>query len=267
MREKMPVCWRKIGKLPESSVEHRLNCTKRIHMPRQAFTKELDRLQDELLIMNSMVVQALRESVKILRKQDIIDAKRLIANDRAINARRYTIEEAALLLMATQQPTAGDMRLIAALVELCGELERIGDYAKGVAKVTVYIGREPLIKPLVDIPQMCDKGIEMLRQALDAFIQRDTEAAYRIAKLDDELDDLYNQVHRELIDIMLEHPEQIDQANYLLWAAHNMERVGDRVVNICERIVFTVTGNFVELDDVPEREAPAELAPETMDRT
>lgn len=219
-------------------------------MARQAFTKELDRLQDELLLMNSRVVHALRESVKILKQQDTIGAKRLIDQDRDINARRYSIEEDALLLIATQQPMAGDVRLIAALLELGGELERIGDYAKGIAKITLYIGKEPLLKPLVDIPLMCDIAVDMLRQSLDAFMKRDLEAAHAIARRDDELDSLYNQVHHELIEIMLENPDHVDQANYLLWAAHNLERVGDRVVNICERIVFTVTGEFVDLDGV-----------------
>lgn len=222
-------------------------------MPRVAYEQELERLKDELLILNSMTTHALRESVQILKKQDLIDAKRLIEADRSINARRYNIEEAALLLIATQQPTAGDMRLIAAIIELCSELERIADYGKGVAKIALYIGKDPLVKPLADIPQMCDIAIDMLNQSIDAFIQRDVQAAYTIAEMDDQLDILYNQVHRDLLQIMLEHSDKIDQANYLLWAAHNMERVGDRVVNICERIIFTVEGEFVELDGLMQR--------------
>lgn len=219
-------------------------------MPRHVFDEELERLKDELLLMSSMATHALRESVRILKKQDLIDAKRLIAADKSINARRYNIEEAALLLIATQQPTARDMRLIAAIIELSGELERIADYAKGIAKIAVYIGRRPLIKPLVDIPQMSDVAVEMLEKSLDAFIRNSVEDAYEIARMDDTLDEFYIKIHEELLSIMLEDASKIDQANYLGWAAHNLERVGDRVVNICERIIFTVKGEFIELNDV-----------------
>ncbi|MBV7327299.1 phosphate signaling complex protein PhoU [Chloroflexi bacterium TSY] len=219
-------------------------------MLREAFVRDMEQLHDEVLVMSSMVKQALRDSIKVLKKQDLIGARRLFAEDEAINAKRYAIEEAALLLIATQQPVASDMRQIAAIIELSGELERMGDYAKGIAKITLYIGHQPLIKPLVDIPTMCDKVIEMLELAVDAFSRHDIEAAYRIPERDDEVDELYNLVHREVITIMLEQPEKIDQANYLLWAAHNLERAADRVTNICERIIFTVTGEFVELDQV-----------------
>lgn len=219
-------------------------------MLRETFVQEMEQLHDEVLVMSSMVKQALRDSIKVLKKQDLIGARRLFAEDEAINAKRYGIEEAALLLIATQQPVASDMRQIAAFIELSGELERMGDYAKGIAKITLYIGHRPLIKPLVDIPSMCDKVIEMLELAIDAFSCHDVEAAYQIHKRDDEVDKLYNLVHRELLAIMLEQPGKIDQANYLLWAAHNLERAADRVTNICERVIFTVTGEFVELDHV-----------------
>lgn len=219
-------------------------------MPRDHFERELVKLQDELLILGSMVTHALRESVKILKKQDIIGARRLIADDEKINTKRVEIEEAALLLITTQQPMARDTRLLAAFFELSTELERMGDYAKGICKISLYIGQTPLVKPLVDIPEMAEIASDMLSQALEAFINRDVQAAYTIAKRDDELDVLYDRVHHELLNLMIEHPEKLDQANYLLWAAHNLERAGDRVTNICERIVFTVVGKQVEMSEL-----------------
>lgn len=216
-------------------------------MTRTHFNQELDRLKDEILLMSSRVNHALTESVEVLKKQDKIGAMRLIEADSIINRQRYQIEEDALMLITTQQPVASDLRLIAAFLDICGELERMGDYAKGIAIITRYIGDEQPIKPLVDIPQMVVRVTAMLRDALDAFIARDEAAARAIPLRDDEVDELYNQVHHDLLDVMLKQPDKIDQANYLLWAAHNLERAADRVTNICERVVFTITGELVEL--------------------
>ena len=126
-------------------------------------------------------------------------------------------------------------------------LERMGDYASGIARICIDIGDQPHIKPLIDIPRMAEKSVSMLRRSLDAFIERDVAAAESIAREDDEVDDLYQQVYRELLTIMLANPRTIDQATRLLWAAHNLERVADRVQNICERVVFVVTGRMQEL--------------------
>lgn len=218
-------------------------------MSRTAFQNALEDLQDELLVLASMTSKALRESVQLLKKQDLIGAQRLIEHDRVINAKRYEIESNALSLISRQQPVARDMRLIAAVIEICGELERIADYAKGIGRIIQYIGSEPLVKPLVDIPIMCDLTIDMLRDALDAFIRRDVDAARAIARQDDAVDALYNKVFRELVAVMTADSSAIDRANYLLWAAHNLERAADRVINICERVIFTVTGEFVQLDE------------------
>jgi phosphate transport system protein len=163
-----------------------------------------------------------------------------------LNRKRFEIEEAALLLLATQQPMASDLRRLAAIVHIVTDLERMGDYAAGIARICVLIGDEPLIKPLIDIPRMADKATSMLRRALDAFVERDVAAAEAIAHEDDEVDALYQQVYRELLMLMLANPRTIDQATHLLWAAHNLERVGDRVQNICERVVFVVTGRMQE---------------------
>jgi phosphate transport system protein len=172
----------------------------------------------------------------------------LIAQDHRINERRFAIEDEALVLIATQQPIATDLRAIAAVLDIAHELERIGDYAKGIAKINTMIGEEPLVKPLVDIPAMAVKAQSMLHRSLQAFVERDADMARAIPAEDDQVDNLYNQVYRELVTHLLEDPGAIEGANYLLWVAHNLERSADRVTNICERVVFTVTGEMVELD-------------------
>jgi phosphate transport system protein len=217
-------------------------------MTRQAFDQELDRLQDEVLALGSLVEEALVQSVDTLKRRDFVASKRLIAGDQAINERRYAIEQDTMTLIATQQPMAGDVRLLAAVLEIVTELERMGDYAKGIARINLMIGEQPLIKPLIDLPVMAEKARYMLRSSLDAFVQRDVKRARAIPKLDDDVDDLYNQVYRELISYILEDPKVIEQANQLMWAAHNLERTADRVINICERTIYAVTGELTELE-------------------
>ncbi len=221
-------------------------------MPRETFERELYKLQDELLILGDMVEQAVRESVEALRCRDLEAARRIYTNDQLINEKRYAIEQECLGLMATQQPMARDLRLLAAVLEIITELERIGDYAKGICRITLLLGNEPLVKPLIDIPKMADIGLDMLHRSLTAFIARDAEAARAIPKEDDQVDALYNQVYHELIDIMIADPHVVDRANLLMWAAHNLERLADRVTNICERIVFVVTGDIIEMDQTNE---------------
>jgi phosphate transport system protein len=216
-------------------------------MLRDAYQRELHRLQDELLVLGSMVESALRESVDILKRRDHEAAKKLRKADHEINKKRFLIEDEVLTLIATQQPVAGDMRILAAILEISTELERLGDYAKGIAKIDLLIGDEPLVKPLIDIPLMADRACEMLKSALDAFARQDIELAKSIPPKDKQVDRLYNQVYRELMEIIRRDPETIDQANHLLWAAHNLERTADRTLNICERVVYMVTGDLVEL--------------------
>lgn len=217
-------------------------------MTRTRYEKQLQSLQDELLVLGSTVSKALLDSIDILKRQDLDAARQIIAKDRLINRKRYKIEDDCLTLIATQQPMARDMRLLAAVLEISSELERIGDYAKGIARITVYIGQQPLVKPLVHLPQMCAVVVDMLRSSLDAFVNQDVAAARQIPKRDDEVDELYNIINRELIQIITANPSTIDNANYLSWAAHNLERAADRSTNICERIVYTVTGELVEID-------------------
>ena len=217
-------------------------------MPRETFERELSQLQQEVLVLGSMVENAIMESVEVLKRRDMEASRRLIAHDHAINEKRFAIESDALVLIATQQPMAGDLRTLAAILEITTELERIGDYAKGIARINIMIGEEPLLKPLIDIPLMAEKARSMLHQALEAFVNQDVDLARAIPKLDGEVDELYNQVYRELMTFILVSPENVDQVNYLLWAAHNLERAADRVTNICERVIFTVTGKMAELD-------------------
>jgi phosphate transport system protein len=217
-----------------------------ISKSRTMFHRELEHLQDEVLVLGSMVEKATLRAVDALRTRNTAAARAIEAEDMLINRKRFEIEEAALLLMATQQPMASDLRRLAAIVHIVTDLERMGDYAAGIARICVQIGDEPLIKPLIDIPRMAEKASSMLRRALDAFVERDVAAAEAIALEDDEVDALYQQVYRELLMLMLANPRTIDQATHLLWVAHNLERVADRVQNICERVVFVVTGRMQE---------------------
>jgi phosphate transport system protein len=218
---------------------------------RTSFHRELERLQDEVLVLGSMVEKATLRAVDALRARDIAAAVAIEAEDSLLNRKRFEIEEAALLLIATQQPMASDLRRLAAIVHIVTDLERMGDYAAGIARICVQIGDEPLIKPLIDIPRMADKATGMLRRSLDAFVERDVAAAQAIAREDDEVDALYQQVYRELLMLMLANPRTIDQATHLLWVAHNLERVADRVQNICERVVFVVNGRMHEFSRGP----------------
>lgn len=216
--------------------------------PRETFLREMEQLLDQILMLGSMVEDAMLVSVSYLKKRDLAGSRRLIEHDQEINAKRFEIEDRALTLIALHQPVARDLRMLGAVLEVATELERIGDYAKGISNINVLIGDAPLLKPLIDVPLMCEKAMEMLRRGLDAFVNRDVDAARAIPDRDDEVDELYHQVYRELISYILEDPSCIEQANYLLWAAHNLERAADRVSNICERTIFTATGEMSELD-------------------
>jgi phosphate transport system protein len=217
-------------------------------MPRQALERELQRLNDDILLLGSMAEKAILQAVEMLKRRDIEGSRQLVANDISINQKRFAIEADCLMVIATQQPMASDLRTLAAILELATELERIGDYGKGIARITIMMGDQPLIKPLVDIPRMAEKACSMLHRALDAFIRRDVDMARSIPLEDDEIDDLYNRVYSDLIQLIISNPRTIDQATHLLWVAHNLERAGDRVTNICERVIFTVTGQMQEMD-------------------
>ncbi|HJX36931.1 MAG TPA: phosphate signaling complex protein PhoU [Dehalococcoidales bacterium] len=214
---------------------------------RTTFHKRLREIQDDILVMGSMVSKAIIRSVEALKSRDIIAANQIIADDQGINRKRFEIEENCIELIATQQPMATDLRTITAILNITTEIERIGDYAVGIARIVILIGNEPLLKPLVDIPLMAKKTVDMLDRCLQAFTNRDAEAAKKIAREDDEIDNLYDQIFRELLNIMAEDPKTITRATRLMWTAHNLERAADRVTNICERVVYIVTGKMEEI--------------------
>ncbi len=226
-------------------------------MLRRRFESQMQRLESEVLELGNMVQRALRDAVEQLRTRDLEGSRRTIEDDARINAKRFQIEADVLVLIATQQPIGRDLRALAAILDLIRELERTGDYAKGISRINLLIGDQELIKPLLDIPRMADKALDMLTRALTAYIERDMEAAIAIANEDDEVDDLYNQVRRELMTIVFADPSKAEQANLLLWAAHNLERAADRVTNICERIVFFVTGTLGDLKTPGQDQYPS----------
>jgi len=214
---------------------------------RTAFHRRLREIQDDILVMGSMVQKAILRSVDALRNRDLDLAHQIMADDRQVNRKRFEIEEKCIELIATQQPMASDLRTVVAVLNIITEIERIGDYAEGIAKITIMIGDEPPLKPLIDIPRMAEKTVDMLRRSLDAFINRDAEAARKIGEEDDLVDQLYDQVFRELLTFMMEDPKTITRATRLVWVAHNLERAADRVTNICERAIFVATGKMEEI--------------------
>jgi phosphate transport system protein len=220
--------------------------------PRETFDRQIQHLLDETLLLGSMVEAAVHRSVDALKNRDFEVSRQVYLADRAVNTKRYGIEYAVIALIATQQPMARDLRLLAAVLEIITELERIGDYAKGICRINIMLGPENLVKPLVDIPRMAEIGLDMLRRALKAFVERDAVTARAIPEEDDQIDQLYTQVYHDLMKIIVNDPSTVDRANYLLWAAHNLERLGDRVTNICERIVFVQTGEILEMDQTDD---------------
>jgi phosphate transport system protein len=214
---------------------------------RTAFHKRLREIQDDILAMGSMVSKAALRSIEALKNRDLELAQQIIVDDKKVNRKRFEIEEKCVELIATQQPMASDLRIIVAVLNIISEVERIGDYAEGIAKIAIMIGDEPPLKPLIDIPRMAEQTVDMLRRSLDAFVNRDAEAAKKISAEDDSVDQLYDQVFRELLTFMAEDPKTITRATRLIWVAHNLERAADRVTNICERVVFVVTGKMEEI--------------------
>ena len=213
-------------------------------MAREHFQNRLRGLEQELVGMGEMVIAAIHRSIAALKNVDKAEAERIIADDALINRKRWEIENQCIQLFATQQPVAGDLREIVSFMDLITNLERMGDHAKGIARIVVMHDQTPLLKPLIDIPRMADKSSEMIQKGLTAFITQDVASAREIMEMDNEVDDLYKQIFRELLTYMMEDPKTITRAVYLIWVSHNLERIADRVTNICERIIFMVTGEI-----------------------
>jgi phosphate transport system protein len=217
-------------------------------MTRQTLDRNIETLQKELLILGEMVQQATLQAVEALMKRDLEASRSIYRNDTRINKRRFDIELNCLITIATQQAIASDLRMLASILEVAGELERMGDYAKGIARVSISVGERPLLDPLADLPEMARIAVDMLNRALKAFLALDAEEARRIPTDDDKVDALFNAIYHHLVNEMIANPQTIDEANHLQWAAHNLERLADRVTNICERTIFVATGDMVELD-------------------
>ncbi len=215
---------------------------------RSAYDREFSQAQEDILRLGDLVDKAISNSLASLQNRDRIMAEEVIRDDDVINDLRFKIEEACMALIATQQPAASDLRAIVATMNIVVDVERMGDYAAGIAKTVLRMGDEPLLKPLVDVPRMAELAREMLRQDLDAYIRRDAAKARSVAVRDDEMDHLYKNVFDELVAIMAKDPSSATRATYLLWTAHNLERMGDRVTNISERIIFITTGDMRELN-------------------
>ncbi len=218
-------------------------------MPREAFCRELKRLQDEVLNLGGMVDRAIARSVEALKNRDLEESRRIIEGDLEINRKRFDLEEKCLLLLATQQPLAGDLRLIAAVLNIITELERMGDHAEGIARITIMMSEEPLVKPLIDIPRMAHIVERMLHDSLQAFVRRDLDLASEAVLMDDEVDHLYKSLHRELAEFVRRDPELVEQAMSLLLVGAYLERVADHITNIGERIWFIETGKLKELHE------------------
>ena len=211
-------------------------------MPREEFDRGLQLLEDDLLNLSSMVEKSILRSIDALKNRDLKLAGEIIEQDNYIDEKTNQVEEKCVQLIATQQPIATDLRKIVVFLLISNELERIGDYAEGIAKISIAMGNEPPLKPLIDIPIMAKKTSSMLKNAIDSLVNRDIVTATSIINLDDEIDDLYTKVYKDLLKFMLEDSKTIQRATYLLWVAHDLERTADRATNIAERVIYLVTG-------------------------
>ena len=217
-------------------------------MVRASFDRDLRSLQDELLLMGSMVEKAISKALDALKRRDLEASRQVVLEDDYIDSKRFELEDRCINLIATQQPMAGDLRAIITILHISVELERMGDYAEGIGKISIMMGDEPPLKPLIDIPRMAEKATAMLRQSLDALVTRDLISAHQVCNDDDYVDGLYDQIYRELLLMMIQDPSSIQRATYLLWVAHDLERIADRATNIAERAIYLVTGKMTEIN-------------------
>jgi phosphate transport system protein len=217
-------------------------------MTRAAFEKQLRELQDEVLIMGSMVEKAIQRSMEALRTRDISLSNQVVQDDVAINAKRYEIEDRCIHIMALQAPMAADLRIIVAVLFISNELERMADHAEGIARINLMLGDDAIVGLYGDIALMGEKATEMLRRSLTAFVDRDDALARKICDDDDEIDALYDSTYHVLIQEVIKTPQDVERVTYLIWTCHNIERIADRTTNICERVIFMVTGQLEEIN-------------------
>ena len=214
-------------------------------MVRADFDRNLKLLQEELLLLGGLVEKAIVDAIEALKTRDIELSHKVVSQDDIIDQKTNQIEEKAIDLIATQQPIAIDLRTLMSVIHISVELERMGDYAEGIGKIGVMMGNDPPVKPLVDIPKMAGKASDMLKRSLDALVRRDSALARQVCEDDDEVDNLYDQIYKDLIALMISDPTTTQRATYLMWVAHDLERIADRATNIAERVIFLVTGQLV----------------------
>lgn len=228
-------------------------------MARKLFSQKVQNIKEEVLLLGSMVEDAVIKSVQSLKNRDITLAKQIYQRDIELNDKRYSIENAILIVIATQQPMARDLRQLASMLDVISELERMGDYAKGIAKVTIKLQNIDLDIPIKEIIQMAELAVNMLHEALTAFINEDAATAAQIPYQDDAVDQLYEKIYHLAVDLMMKEPQNVDYSNLIMWVGHNLERLADRVTNICERTVFISTGELMELETDEEEEEELEF--------
>jgi phosphate transport system protein len=217
-------------------------------MTRELFERKLRELQDDVLIMGSMVEKAVSRSIESLRNRDQTLSNAVVNDDVVINSKRYELEEKCIHIIALQQPMAADLRIIVAVLFIASELERMADHAEGIARINLMLGDEPLPRPLGPIVEMADRASDMLRRALTSFVERDDASARAICDEDDVIDGLYDETYHALIQEMIRTPADVQLITYLIWTCHNLERIADRVTNVCERVIFMVTGQLEEIN-------------------
>ena len=217
-------------------------------MVRTNIENQLDEIQDDILALASMVEKAITHAIDALRDRDLEASQAVVAFDDVIDEKRFDIEERCVDFLALQQPAARDLRWVIALLHIAVELERMGDYAEGIGKISLMMGDEPPLKPLIDIPRMADMSITMLRQSIDSLVTRDIELARQVCDADDDVDALHEQIYNELLLYMIKDPRSIQRATYLLWVTHDLERTADRATNIAERVIYLVTGKMLDLN-------------------
>lgn len=217
-------------------------------MTRDLFNAELRQLQDEVLILGSMAEKSLMDAMEALRDGDAAWARQIIEDDQRINRKRFEIEDRCIFVIASQQPMASDLRGLASILYIITDLERIADHAEGIARINLMLGDETLPRRLGYIPAMADRALAMLRSSLKAYIDHDVESARQICDADDEVDRLQDSVYEDCIQAMIAEPSTIQRNTYLIWAAHNLERIADRCTNICERVIYHVTGRMEEIN-------------------
>jgi len=220
-------------------------------MTRTTFSNNLQEVQERLRLLHARADRSIVDSMEALLRRDLILARAVCENDEAINRLRFDIEEDVLNLVALQQPVAGDLRELLAVNSIASNLERIADYGEGIARIAIFLGDDALAATEPDLWRMADVAREMLAASMKSFIERDADLARDTCDRDDEVDDLYTTVHRRLLERIggvERDAAEFDAFTHVIWCSHNLERIGDRATNICERALFMITGSFQDVN-------------------